>query len=125
MQRALATDEIELGQRVTDIVATIRRDTDKIYMRLDDVQSERQLMASRLNLLGRDRCAHAHTALLMERKARMSREAWGRAMDACDFVRSENIALRTQTQMTEFERQQGPAKGPAESNAPEEAASSS
>nr|GEX60630.1 putative reverse transcriptase domain-containing protein [Tanacetum cinerariifolium] len=29
-------------------------------------------------------------------EARMFQEAWGRAMDACDFVRSENIALRTQ-----------------------------
>nr|GEY58747.1 hypothetical protein [Tanacetum cinerariifolium] len=43
-----------------------------------------------------DRRAHAHTALLMKKEARMSREAWGRAMDACNFVRSENIALRTQ-----------------------------
>nr|GEW96107.1 hypothetical protein [Tanacetum cinerariifolium] len=44
----------------------------------------------------RDRRAHAHTALLMKREARMFREAWIRAMDACDFVRSKNIALRTQ-----------------------------
>nr|GEX79006.1 putative reverse transcriptase domain-containing protein [Tanacetum cinerariifolium] len=73
--------------------------------------------------LGKDRCAHTHTALLTEREARMSREAWGRAMDACDFVRSENIALRTQTQMTEFERQQGPAKGPSQPDAPDEAGS--
>nr|GEY77271.1 putative reverse transcriptase domain-containing protein [Tanacetum cinerariifolium] len=106
--------------------------------------------------LGRDRCAHAHTTLLMKREARMSREAWGRAMDACDFVRYENIALRIQlvaqrskivklraadrmrqaqfiealrllmrlqTQMTEFERQHGPAKGPTQPDAPEEAGS--
>nr|GEX32095.1 hypothetical protein [Tanacetum cinerariifolium] len=64
MQGAPTTDETELGQRVTDLVATIRRDTDEICMRLYDVQSERQLM--------------------------------GRAMDACDFVHYENIALRTQ-----------------------------
>nr|GFA93141.1 hypothetical protein [Tanacetum cinerariifolium] len=55
-------------------------------------------------------------ALLIEREARMSREAWGRAMDACDFIRFENIALRTQ---------QGPAKGPAQPDAPEEAGNSS
>nr|GEU30720.1 hypothetical protein [Tanacetum cinerariifolium] len=67
MQGALATDETELGQRVTDLVANIRRDTDD-YKRLDDAQSERQLMASRLNLLGRDGCAHAHTDLLIERE---------------------------------------------------------
>nr|GEW24463.1 putative reverse transcriptase domain-containing protein [Tanacetum cinerariifolium] len=124
MHGAPATDETELGRRVTDLVATMRLETDEIYTRLDDAQSEQQLMASRLNLLGRDRRAHAHTALLMKREARMSQEAWGRAMDACDFVRSENIALRTQTQMTEIERQQGPAKGLAQPDAPKEAASS-
>nr|GEX50913.1 hypothetical protein [Tanacetum cinerariifolium] len=96
MQGVPATDETELGQRVTDIVVTMRRDTDEIYTRLDDAQIERELMASRLNLLGRDRRAHAHTALLIEREAKMSREAWGRAMAACDFIRSENIALYTQ-----------------------------
>nr|GEY84218.1 reverse transcriptase domain-containing protein [Tanacetum cinerariifolium] len=59
-------------------------------------------------------------------KANVCEEAWGRAMDACDFVRSENIALRTQmTQMIEFERQQGPAKGPAQPDPPEEAGSTS
>nr|GEY39167.1 hypothetical protein [Tanacetum cinerariifolium] len=55
-------------------------------------------------------------ALLIEREARMSREAWGRAMDACDFIRFKNITLRTQ---------QGPAKGPVQPDAPEEAGNSS
>ncbi|GJR00661.1 putative reverse transcriptase domain-containing protein [Tanacetum coccineum] len=115
-------------------------------------------MAGRLNMLYRDRRAHARTTLLMEREAKMSQEAWGRSMDASDLVRSEVMLLRTtilgqqvvitelqaadrrrqaaitelsaadrkrhaqfiealkllkrlQTQMTEFESQQGPAKG--------------
>ncbi|GKB81807.1 hypothetical protein Tco_0948702 [Tanacetum coccineum] len=38
---------------------------------------------------------HARTALLMEREARMSREAWGRSMDASDLVRSEVMSLLT------------------------------
>nr|GEV77222.1 hypothetical protein [Tanacetum cinerariifolium] len=101
MQGAPATDETELGRIVTDLVATMRRDTDEIYTRH----------------------AYAHPALLMEIEARMSWEAWGRVMDACDIVRSKNITLRTQ--MTEFERQQGPGKGPAQPDAPEEAGSSS
>ncbi|GJS90124.1 putative reverse transcriptase domain-containing protein [Tanacetum coccineum] len=42
-----------------------------------------------------DRCAHARTALLMEREARMSREAWGRSMDTSDLIRSEVMSLRT------------------------------
>ncbi|GJS64199.1 putative reverse transcriptase domain-containing protein [Tanacetum coccineum] len=141
-------------------------------MRLDDEQTERYLMAGRLNMLYRDRRAHAHTGLLMEREARMSREDWGRSMEASDLARSEAMSLRTtilgqqavitelqatdrrrqamitellaadhmrqaqfiealkllkrlQTQMTEFERQQRPAKGPAQPDAPEEADSSS
>ncbi|GKB61682.1 hypothetical protein Tco_0917868 [Tanacetum coccineum] len=94
-------------------------------------------MASRLNMLYRDRRAHARTARLMEAEARMSREDWGRSMDASDLARAEVMSLRTQfiealkllkrlqTQMTEFERQQGPAKGPAQPDAPEEAGSGS
>ncbi|GJW54200.1 hypothetical protein Tco_0098285 [Tanacetum coccineum] len=73
-----------------------RQDTDEIYTRLDDEQSERQLMAGRLNMLYRDRCAHAHTARLMEAEARMSREAWGRSMDASDLVCTEVMSLHTQ-----------------------------
>nr|GFA44824.1 hypothetical protein [Tanacetum cinerariifolium] len=69
---------------------------DDEIMRDPESDSERQLMASRLNLVGKDRRAHAHTTLLMKRDARMSWEAWERAMDACDFVRSENITLHTQ-----------------------------
>ncbi|GKC81675.1 reverse transcriptase domain-containing protein, partial [Tanacetum coccineum] len=40
-----------------------------------------------------DRRAHARTALLMEREARMSREAWGRSMDASDLARSKLQAM--------------------------------
>nr|GFD06754.1 hypothetical protein [Tanacetum cinerariifolium] len=53
-----------------------REDTDEIYTRLDDEQTERQLLAGRLNMLFRDRRAHAYTRQLMETEARMSREAW-------------------------------------------------
>ncbi|GJT69118.1 hypothetical protein Tco_1028404 [Tanacetum coccineum] len=88
-----------------------------------------------------DRRVHARTARLMKTEARMSREAWGRSMDASDLARAEVMSLhhrrqkqltealklikRLQTQMTEFERQQGPAKGPAQPELPEEAGSSS
>ncbi|GKA20411.1 hypothetical protein Tco_0700400 [Tanacetum coccineum] len=66
----------------------IRRDSE----RYDD----RLLMSGRLNTLFRDRRAHAHTALIMEREARLSREAWERSMDASDLARSKVMALRTQ-----------------------------
>ncbi|GJT26411.1 hypothetical protein Tco_0906686 [Tanacetum coccineum] len=152
MPGAPATDDTELGRRMTEFATRVRQDTNEIYVRLDDEQTERQLMAGRLNM--------------------MSREAWGRSMDASDLARSEVMSLRTtvlgqqavitelqaadrrrqaaitellaadrrrqaqfiealkllkrlQTQMTEFESQQGPAKGPAQPDAPEEAGSSS
>ncbi|GKD65243.1 hypothetical protein Tco_1307351, partial [Tanacetum coccineum] len=48
-----------------------------------------------LNMLRRDRRAHARTPRLMETEARLSCEAWVQSMDASDTVRSEVRALRT------------------------------
>nr|GEW70926.1 hypothetical protein [Tanacetum cinerariifolium] len=88
----------EVGYGITDswdeIVKTLQ-DTDEIYMRLDDEQTERQLLASRLNMLFRDRCAHSYTRHLMETEARMSREAWVRVTDASDLVHGKVMSLRT------------------------------
>ncbi|GKA06610.1 hypothetical protein Tco_0685834 [Tanacetum coccineum] len=74
---APVTDDTELGRQMIEFAIMVRQDTNKIYMRLDDEQTERQLMASRLNMLYRDRRAHDRTTLLIKREARMSREAWG------------------------------------------------
>ncbi|GKF13462.1 hypothetical protein Tco_0054924 [Tanacetum coccineum] len=82
----------------------VRRDTDEIYTMLDDEQSQRQLLAGRVNILFRDRRAHAHTRLLMEIEARMSKEAWGRSIDASDLARAEVMSLCTtvHAQMSEI-----------------------
>ncbi|GKE39028.1 hypothetical protein Tco_1462433, partial [Tanacetum coccineum] len=96
MPGAPATDEIEMGRRMIEFTTRVRQDIDEIYTRLDDEQSEPQLMAGRLNMLYRDRRAHARTARLMEAEAKMSREAWGRSMDASDLARAEVMSLRTQ-----------------------------
>nr|GEZ64178.1 hypothetical protein [Tanacetum cinerariifolium] len=85
----------ELGGYVREFESRVRQDMDEIYTRFDDEQTERQLLAGRLNMLFRDRRAHAHTRLLMEAEARMSREACTRAIDACDLVHGEVISLRT------------------------------
>ncbi|GKC76142.1 hypothetical protein Tco_1126916, partial [Tanacetum coccineum] len=124
----VVTDVAELSQSMKDFGTTIRQDTDKIYRRLDNAHSERQLMAGRLNMLYRDRRAHARTELQAancRRQAAISellavdhkRQAW--------FIKALKLLNRLQTQMTEFKRQQGPAKGPAQPDAPEEAGSSS
>ncbi|GKC06451.1 reverse transcriptase domain-containing protein [Tanacetum coccineum] len=69
MPGAPATDE-ELGRRMTNFVTTVRQDTYEIYVRLGEAQDERE--------------------------AKLSREAWGRSMDASDLACSEVMALRTQ-----------------------------
>ncbi|GJV47750.1 putative reverse transcriptase domain-containing protein [Tanacetum coccineum] len=51
MSRLPATDNTELGRRVIGFSTRVRQDTDEIYVRLDDEQTERQLMAGRLNML--------------------------------------------------------------------------
>ncbi|GJX81486.1 hypothetical protein Tco_0330967 [Tanacetum coccineum] len=57
-----------------------RQDTYEIYGRLDDTQDDRLLMSGQLNMLRRDRSAHARTTRLMETEARLSREACVQSM---------------------------------------------
>nr|GFA60967.1 hypothetical protein [Tanacetum cinerariifolium] len=95
LQGAPVSTDTELGGYVREFETRVRQDTDEIYMRLDDEQTERQLLAGRLNMLFRDRRAHAYTRQLMETKARMSREAWVRATDASDLVHGEVMSLLT------------------------------
>ncbi|GKD11414.1 hypothetical protein Tco_1191099 [Tanacetum coccineum] len=80
---------------MTAFETRVRQDTDEIYTRLDDEQSQRQLLTGRLNMLFRDRRAHAYTCHLIETEARLSREAWRRLMDASDLTRGEVMSLRT------------------------------
>ncbi|GJU66933.1 hypothetical protein Tco_1253192 [Tanacetum coccineum] len=56
---------------------------------------DKLLMSGQLNMLYRDRRAHARTASLMEREARLSCEAWVRSIDASDIAYSKERALRT------------------------------
>nr|GFA31718.1 hypothetical protein [Tanacetum cinerariifolium] len=79
---APVSTDMELGRYVREFKTRVRQDTDEIYIRFDDEQTERQLLAGRLNMLFWDRRAHAYTRQLMETEARMSREAWVRVTDA-------------------------------------------
>ncbi|GKB99104.1 hypothetical protein Tco_0985241 [Tanacetum coccineum] len=67
--------DTELGRHMTSFETRVRQDTDEIYTRLDDEQSQRQLLVGRLNMLFRDRRAHVYTRHPMETEARLSREA--------------------------------------------------
>nr|GFA73194.1 hypothetical protein [Tanacetum cinerariifolium] len=92
LQGAPVSTDTELGGYVREFETRVRQDTDEIYMRLDDEQTERQLLAGQLNMLFRDR---RNTCHLMETEARMSREAWVRATNASDLVHGEVMSLRT------------------------------
>nr|GEY16199.1 putative reverse transcriptase domain-containing protein [Tanacetum cinerariifolium] len=67
LQGAPVSTDIELGGYMREFETKVRRDTDEIYSRLDDKQSERQLLA----------------------------EASVRSMDASDLARDEVMSLRT------------------------------
>ncbi|GJR32835.1 hypothetical protein Tco_1109067 [Tanacetum coccineum] len=95
LQGAPVSTDTELGRHMTAFETRVRQDTDEVYTRLDDEQSQRQLLAGRLNMLFRDRRAHAYTRHQMETEARLSREAWRRSMDASDLARGEVMSLRT------------------------------
>ncbi|GJX94380.1 putative reverse transcriptase domain-containing protein [Tanacetum coccineum] len=129
-----AIDVAGLSQRMTDFVMTVRQYTDEIYGRLDDAQDDRSLMSGQLNLLRRDRRAHARTTRLMESEARLSREAWQTKIGdsrAADLRRQTQLTealtlLRTlQTQMATLHSQQTPARDPSYLDVSEEAGSSS
>nr|GFB39531.1 hypothetical protein [Tanacetum cinerariifolium] len=104
LQGAPVSTDTVLGKYMREFETRVRQDMEEIYMRLDDEQTERQLLAGRLNMLFRDRRAHAYTRHLMKTEARMSREAWVRATDASDLVHSEVMSLRTTvlSQMSEI-----------------------
>ncbi|GJR44526.1 putative reverse transcriptase domain-containing protein [Tanacetum coccineum] len=72
MPGAPATDDTKLGRRMTEFSIRVRQDTYEIYVRLDDEQTDQQLMDGRLNMLYSDRHAHAN-----------------------DLARSEVMSLRT------------------------------
>nr|GFA04317.1 hypothetical protein [Tanacetum cinerariifolium] len=93
--------EREVGYGISDswdeIVETLH-DIDEIYMRLDDEQTKRQLLAGRLNMLFRDRRAHAYTRQLMETEPRRRQTVISKLL-RIDHRRSTEISeLRTALQ---------------------------
>nr|GFD26262.1 hypothetical protein [Tanacetum cinerariifolium] len=71
LQGAPVSTDTELGRYVREFETRVRQDIDEIYMKLDDEQTKRQLLAGQLNMLFRDRRAYAYTRQLMETEARI------------------------------------------------------
>ncbi|GKB67888.1 hypothetical protein Tco_0929300, partial [Tanacetum coccineum] len=75
-----------VNQRVTDLATIIEEETTSMYSIMEDAQDDRSQLRGRVNLLYRDRPVHRRLAVMIERKAKMAREAWGLSMDASDYA---------------------------------------
>ncbi|GJW88108.1 putative reverse transcriptase domain-containing protein [Tanacetum coccineum] len=114
MQEIAPTTLEGVNQRVTDLVTTVKQDTDEVYKRRDDAQDDRSLMSGQLYLLCRDRRSHARMAILMESKARASREAWTEIRDLqaaerrrqAHLLKALTLLGKLQTQMVALQSQQ-------------------
>ncbi|GJY80093.1 hypothetical protein Tco_0492844 [Tanacetum coccineum] len=71
----------ELSQRVTNLAATLARDTREMYVRFEDAQDDRALQRARVNTLFRDRRYHLHTTMLLESEARHARQGHDRTKE--------------------------------------------
>nr|GEW93913.1 hypothetical protein [Tanacetum cinerariifolium] len=84
-----------VNQRVIDLSTIVEQETTIMYGIMEDAQDDRSQLRGRVNLLYRDRHVHRRLAAMIEREAKMAREAWGISMDARDNARSDFMSLRT------------------------------
>nr|GEX17615.1 putative reverse transcriptase domain-containing protein [Tanacetum cinerariifolium] len=108
LQGAPVGTDTELGGYMREFETRVRRDTNEIYSRLDDEQSERQLLAGRLNMLFRDRRAHAYIRHLIETEARRFTKIKG--LRTSDCTRQQQL-IQTMTVMQSLQRQVTPLQG--------------
>ncbi|GJW24765.1 hypothetical protein Tco_0038576 [Tanacetum coccineum] len=115
-----------VNQRVTNLSTTIEQETTIMYGMMEDAQDVQSLLRAQVKLLYRDRLVHHHLASADHRRQWVIKE-----LLAADHQRQVQLtkALKLlkglQTQMAEFQRHHGPAKGPAQPHTPGEAGSSS
>nr|GEW89482.1 hypothetical protein [Tanacetum cinerariifolium] len=84
-----------VNQRVTDLSTIVEQETTIMYGMMEDAQDDQSQLRGRVNLLYRDRPVHHRLAVMIEREARMVREAWGLSMDASDNAHSDVMSLHT------------------------------
>nr|GFA18877.1 putative reverse transcriptase domain-containing protein [Tanacetum cinerariifolium] len=123
-----------VDQRVTELDTTVRQRIDEFEIRFEEAHDERAFLRACVNTLFRDRPDHHHTAMLLDREAMYSREAWAGSEDRsaaiAAYVRileahvvaliAQTSSLQTQltTTLEHIEileaRDPEPQKGPAE-----------
>ncbi|GJV13850.1 hypothetical protein Tco_1355391 [Tanacetum coccineum] len=91
--------------RVTKLTIDQESDTRDIYAVIEDTQDRQTQIYQSVRTLVDGSQYNYETARLLDQEALVSREAWGCSIE---------------TQMAEFQRQLGPAKGPAQPDAPGE-----
>ncbi|GJR52263.1 hypothetical protein Tco_1402784 [Tanacetum coccineum] len=64
-----------VNQRVTDLATIVEQETTIMYGIMEDAQDDRSQLRGRVNLLYRDRPVHRRLAVMIEREAKMAREA--------------------------------------------------
>nr|GEU44277.1 putative reverse transcriptase domain-containing protein [Tanacetum cinerariifolium] len=99
-----------VNERVTKLDTTVRQRTGEFEVRFEDAQFDRALLIARVNTLFRDRPDHRRTAMLMDREAMYSREAWAFFMDRSSAIAAHVRTLETQvaaliTQTTSLQTQ--------------------
>ncbi|GJW26205.1 hypothetical protein Tco_0040016, partial [Tanacetum coccineum] len=114
MSGAPVTDDTELGRRMTEFATRFRQDTDEIYV-----------MSLRTTVLGQQAVITELQAVDHMRQAAITELSAADRRRQAQFIEALKLLKGLQTHMTEFQRQQGPAKGPAQPDALEEAGSSS
>nr|GFA68440.1 hypothetical protein [Tanacetum cinerariifolium] len=85
-----------VNERVTELDTTVRQRTDEFEVHFEDTQFDRALLRARVNTLYRDRPYHRRTAMLMDREAMHSREAWAFSMDRSSAMAAYVRTLETQ-----------------------------
>nr|GEV98810.1 putative reverse transcriptase domain-containing protein [Tanacetum cinerariifolium] len=85
-----------VNERVTELDSTVRQRTDEFEVRFEDAQFDRALMRARVNTLFKDRPDHRRTAMLMDREAMYSCEAWAFSMDRSSAIAAHVRTLETQ-----------------------------
>nr|GEV78171.1 hypothetical protein [Tanacetum cinerariifolium] len=99
-----------IGLTLVDKYHQLIQRTDEFEVRFEDAQFDRALLRARVNTLYRDRPDHRRTAMIMDREAMYSREAWAFSMDRSSAIVAHVRTLETQvaaliTQTTSLQTQ--------------------
>nr|GFA14010.1 reverse transcriptase domain-containing protein [Tanacetum cinerariifolium] len=85
-----------VNERVTELDATVRQRMDEFEIRFEEAQDDRALLRARVNTLFKDRPDHRRTAMLMDKEAMYTREAWAFSMDRSSAIAAHVRTLETQ-----------------------------